>query len=343
MKSASIASRVFNRPHLLEPQYGRVLIGALSERLSVESLRAPDGVTLDAADLRQAAAGFERKPGSIVDQVEGIAVIPVTGTLVHRFGHIDPYSGMTGYDGIQAKVEHAIEDPSIRGVLLDINSPGGEVSGCFDLADFIASVRDEKPVWAIADELCCSAAYAIASAAERTILPRTGQAGSIDVLTAHVDHSKRLERSGLDVTLIFAGEHKVDANPFEPLPEGARKDLQVEVDELYGEFVRTVARNRGMSVSAVKATKARVFTGRKAVDAGLADDVKPASDVLAAFDARLESERSPATRAAGPPTIQDITASHWNHKPGVDRSTNGRVVIHGDARDFAAPVEHGEG
>lgn len=285
-----IAHRVFNRPHLVDPDYARVFVGALSERLDIRSLAMPDGTRMERPQLRAAADTYEPGERSIVDSVDGIAIIPVEGTLAHKYGHIDPFSGMTGYDGVQAKVEEALEDPNIRGILLDINSPGGEVSGCFDLADFLYEARQIKPVWALADEWAASAAYALASSAQRVIAPRTAELGSIGVLTMHVDQSQMLAENGLDVTFIYAGDHKVDGNPFEPLPDEVRADIQADIDELYGMFVRTVARNRGMSEDAVRATQAQVYQARGAREVGLADDVMAAREVLPAFDEFLRGQ-----------------------------------------------------
>lgn len=286
-----IASRLFNRPHMVEPEYARVLIGALAERLDIQSLAAPDGTILSGSDLRNHARGHSGSRPTLFETIEGIAVIPVEGTLVHRFGHLDPYSGMTGYDGVQAKIDSAVDDPNVRGILLDINSPGGEVSGCFDLADVVFEARQRKPVWALADELCCSAAFALGSAASRIIVPRTAQIGSVGVLTAHVDQSQLLEDAGLDVTLIFSGDHKVDGNPYEPLPDDVRVHVQSEIDSLRSMFANLVARNRGISVEAVVDTQARVFAAREAVDVGFADDVMAARDVIPAFEEFLSTER----------------------------------------------------
>ena len=287
----NIAHRVFNKPHLVEPQYGRVFISALAERLEIRSITLPDGTEMSRRQMRRAAQGYGGHQQTVFDQVDGIAVIPVEGTLVHRFGHLDPYSGMTGYDGIQAKVDAALADPNVRGILMDIDSPGGEVSGCFDLTDYIYQARQAKPIWALADELACSAAFSIASACSRIIAPRTARIGSVGVLTAHVDQSQMLKKAGLDVTLIFAGDHKVDGNPYEPLPASVRDEIQAEIDQLYGMFVRTVARNRGMSEQAVRDTQARVYSTGEAEGVGFADETMAARDVLAAFDEHLRGPR----------------------------------------------------
>jgi ClpP class serine protease len=96
----------------------------------------------------------------------GIAVLPVSGTLVSKTRSLQPYSGMTGYNGIIARLQQAMSDPSVDGIMLDMDTPGGMVSGAFDCAD-IARMRDIKPVWALANDMNCSAGQLIASAASR--------------------------------------------------------------------------------------------------------------------------------------------------------------------------------
>ncbi|WP_435102348.1 S49 family peptidase [Arhodomonas sp. AD133] len=340
-----IAHRVFNRALLVEPSYARVFVGALAERLDVRSLALPDGITVDAAELRSTAAGFAPRERGLVDTVDGIAIIPVEGTLAHRYGHLEPFSGMTGYDGIQAKMEAALEDTSIRGILLDINSPGGEVSGCFDLTDFIYESRGIKPMWAVADELACSAAYSLASAADRIIAPRTADLGSVGVLTMHVDQSQMVEDMGLDVTFIHAGAHKVDGNPFEPLPEDVRADIQAEIDELYAMFAHTVARNRGMGDGAVRDTEARVYNTRDAIEVGFADEVMAVRDVMPAFDEYLSDQRT--NRRTFASEVKDMSLSLFGRgrrkaaeseqpeKPAETEST--------EAEETEATDESGEG
>ncbi|ROO31956.1 S49 family peptidase [Salinisphaera japonica] len=283
-----LANRIFNRCHLIEPAAGRTLIGALGRRLDVDSVQMPDGAVLDAEALAETAGNTQRREGRpLFERLGNVAVIRATGTLVHRFGHLDPVSGMSGYDGLEAKLDAAMDDATIEGIIFDIDSPGGEVAGCFDLCDRIYAARADKPIWALADEQACSAAYAIASACTRIVAPGTARIGSVGVLTAHCDQSAMLKGAGLDVTLIYAGEHKVDGNPYAPLAPDVRENIQGEIDALYERFVGLVARNRGISANTVRDTGARVYDTAGAVEVGLADAVMPSRDVLNAFNSSL--------------------------------------------------------
>jgi signal peptide peptidase SppA len=223
-------------------------------------------------------------------------VIEIAGVLVHRGGWIGQSSGQTSYEGIAAQIEAAARDPAVRAVALEIDSFGGEVAGVFDLADQIRALRRDKPVWAFVAEHAFSAGYALASQADRILLPRTGAVGSIGVVVMHADLSGQLDQDGVRVTLIHSGQHKVDGNPYEPLPESVRDDIQREIDVLRFLFAETVAAGRAgrLSQDAALATEAATYRGADAVSAGLADDVV---DLARGF-ARLRQTLSPPSTNA---------------------------------------------
>ena len=161
---------------------------------------------------------------SMMRTADGVAIIPVLDTLVNRGAWLDSRSGLTSYEGIAAQLRAAGSDPEVRSVLLDISSPGGEAAGMAGLADLIRSVRQTKPVTAFVNDMAASAAYGIASAANEIVISPTSILGSIGVVMLHADRSGELAAQGVKPTLIFAGSHKVDGNPFEPLVGcGARR------------------------------------------------------------------------------------------------------------------------
>ena len=178
-------------------------------------------------------------------------------------------------EGIAAQLQAALADPSVRGIALDIDSFGGEVAGAFDLADRIRAARAQKPVQAFVAEHALSAGYVLASQADRIILPRTGAVGSIGVVALHTDMSGALDQRGIAVTLIHAGTHKIDANPYQPLPETVRDQMQRELEVVRFLFAETVAAGRGdqLTHAAALASEAAVFRGADAIAAGLADEL----------------------------------------------------------------------
>ncbi|WP_341816171.1 S49 family peptidase [Wolbachia endosymbiont (group B) of Elophila nymphaeata] len=204
---------------------------------------------------------------------KGIAVIRIYGVLTKKTEAFDHILDMTSYENIHEEIESALEDKSIETILLDIDSPGGEVNGVFDLADFICESRAKKRIVAIANDDAYSAAYAIASSAEKVFVSRTSGVGSIGVIASHIDQSRFDEKQGIKYTTIFAGSRKNDLNPHEPITSESLESLQKEVDRLYEMFVQLIARNRGLSIEKIRSTEAGLYFGEKAVEIGLADGV----------------------------------------------------------------------
>jgi len=203
----------------------------------------------------------------------GIATIPIYGTLVHRSHGLSAMSGMTSYQSIREQFTSALDSSDIHTILLDIDSPGGEVAGVFDLVDTIYAARGTKPIIAMVNERGYSAAYALASAADRIYLSRTAGLGSVGVIMLHVDRSEANRKAGLTYTPIYAGSHKIDGSPNAPLSDKARASAQAVVDSMYDLFVSTVARNLGVTEGIIRNTQAGTYHGQSAIDIGLAHQV----------------------------------------------------------------------
>ncbi|WP_168464785.1 S49 family peptidase [Wolbachia endosymbiont of Ctenocephalides felis wCfeT] len=207
--------------------------------------------------------------------LKGVAIIPIYGILTKNPGTFDDILGMTSYERIRFQIEEALGNDKVETILLDIDSPGGEVSGLFDLADFIYEARrsKEKKIIAIANDDAYSAAYAIASSAEKVFLTRTSGVGSIGVIASHIDQSGFDEKQGIKYTTVFAGNRKNDLNPHEPITSESLESLQEEVNRLYGMLVELIARNRNLSIKTVKSTEAGLYFGQNAIEIGLADEI----------------------------------------------------------------------
>ena len=230
-----------------------------------------------------------------------VAVIPVLGTLGPRMGGMDKSSGGTSTDELQEQFAAAIADPSVKAVLLDIDSPGGSVDLIPEFASQIMAARGSKPIVAQANTRAASAAYWIAAAADELVVSPSGAVGSIGVYCAHTDMSKADEMDGLKTTLISAGEHKTEANPYEPLTDEAKAEMQRRVDTYHEMFLGAVADGRGTSSSHVREAfgGGRMVLADEAVRRGMADRVAPITDTLARLEARVaETEPAPMrTRA----------------------------------------------
>ena len=312
MHHTQIAQRVFNTPLMVDPAKALAFLTGLGPRITGREITV-EGMPVNPAD--QATAALPARASLFSDDltsrqarngsqpfevVDGIAVIEIAGTLVHRGAWIGQSSGLTSYEGIAAQLEAALADPAVRGIALDIDSFGGEVAGAFDLADRLRAARQVKPLQAFVADHALSAAYALASQADRIILPRTGAVGSIGVVAMHSDMSGALDQKGIAVTLIHAGARKVDANPYQPLPEAVRDRMAGELEDLRQLFAETVAAGRGRRLDTLRAlgTEASVFRGEAAVFAGLADEV---ADPVTAFRAFAAAPRGTSTpRGKGP-------------------------------------------
>ncbi len=224
----------------------------------------------------------------------GVAIIPLTGPIFKR-GSIWSYLyGGTPLSVLQTVFGEALEDDDVQAIVLDIDSPGGTVSGTESFSDIVYSSRSKKPIVAYSNGMMASAAYWIGSAADKVIVERSTAVGSIGILYVHYDWSQYDAKIGLKRTIMTGGRYKAVGNDAEPLSDDDRKVIQAEIDELYDLFIDTVARNRGVSVEVVRRDMAdgRIFTGRQAVDAGLADTV-------GSFDAAIEQALKLAGNGSG--------------------------------------------
>ena len=272
-----IAQRIFNTPLLIHPQKLDAIISGLSGRLlgqegsNVVVLNADTAMNALPAEMFSTKRQQDTRAG--YGLVDGVAVLHFGGALVHRTRMETASTYLLGYNDMAVAVENAMADPNVHAILQVWDSPGGEAQGAFEFGQRMFDVRGKKPMLAIADGMACSAAYLGASAADELVVSGTGYAGSIGVVSRHVDVSGALAQDGIKVTHIFAGAHKVDGNPYEPLPEAVRADWQAEMDGLYNDFVQAVARHRNVDAALVRNTQARTYRGVAAVAARLADRV----------------------------------------------------------------------
>jgi signal peptide peptidase SppA len=301
-------SKALERPLMIMPEKMAVILSVLEGRLGLDAsglqslvdekllayVNKPqadrftgDVQTTEGEKLRRSYV----KPYKVAD---GTAIISIVGSLVNRGAWIGSYSGMTSYEGIRHQLASAGRDQSIHSILLDIDSPGGEAVGAFEVGEDVRKLNAIKPVAAFVNGLCCSAAYAIASQAGRVEASTTSILGSIGVVMMHVDQSQRLHNMGVKPTFIHAGKNKVDGNSFEPLSADVKARLQADVDKLYDMFVAHVAAGgrKGLSAKAIRAQEASTFIGSDAVDQKLADAIGTFQATLSGIQRRSKTTRT---------------------------------------------------
>lgn len=272
MKYARIAAHVFNRPLLIEPSRLTPITNYLLARMQGQAPAEVWAPKANGPEVEVEIEGpFKDWHGDITP--EGIAIITVTGELVHRASWVDADSGLMSYEDIERRLDAAQADPRVRGILTVWASPGGEAAGCFTLANKIYNSRAAKPCWALVDESACSAAYALACAASRVLMTEAGQLGSVGVIWQAMDTSRQDKALGLQYTVIQYGARKNDFNPHFPISPEALAWARAETARLGEQFVALVARNRGLDAQAVRETEAGLLFGPAAVAAGLADAI----------------------------------------------------------------------
>lgn len=254
------------------------------------ALRA-SGVRLTAEEVKERISAARPGERQTFSGGGAVAVIPVVGTIVPRGNMFIESSGAVSVQRLTSAFRAAVADPDISGIVLDVDSPGGQVGGVAELAREIYQARGQKPVKAVANGLAASAAYWLASAADELIVTPSGDVGSIGVFAVHQDFSQALEREGVKVNLISAGKYKVEGNPYEPLSDEARAAMQSRVDGVYQMFTGDVARFRGVTRQAVVNGfgEGRVVGAEQAVELGMADRVATIDEVISGMVSRGNS------------------------------------------------------
>lgn len=268
-----LAERLYNRPLLVTETYAEIVQTVLADRMGVAPLL--DAAAIDKPTRRPFGPAF----------ADGVLTIPIVGGLYHRGTAIDAMSGSNSYTNLENVLSGALRDGwttyegdkpkanMVKGVLLDIDSPGGEASGCFEFADTLRSLAGTVPIWAVANASCMSAAYAIAASCSRVLATPSAMVGSIGAVMLHTDLTAALEKRGAKVTVIRSAAWKMAGSPYEPLPEAVRADFQAKIGQANDKFIDLVASRRPMSATAIRATEARVYGAEQAQALGLVDEV----------------------------------------------------------------------
>ena len=252
-------------------------------QLSQEEIREYCGI--------QAAHSAPKSSGAV-------AVVPLHGIISHHIRQVQDISGPggTSVEGFRKTLRAALSADEVGSVVIDIDSPGGSVEGVQELADEILSLRGDKPIVAVANALAASAAFWIGAAADEFSVIPSGQVGSIGVFAAHEDISQRLEDEGVKVTLVHAGKHKVEGNPFQPLGEEAEAHIQERVDATFEKFVAAVANGRGVDIKTVEKDfgQGRLVDADQALSSGMVDRIETLEQAIN----RMRSVRSKSSMRA---------------------------------------------
>ncbi|WP_296258469.1 MULTISPECIES: S49 family peptidase [unclassified Pseudomonas] len=274
---------LFNQPLLLTPDMLDLGVRWANQAMNLNIINlAPSGAAnlgfYDGEADDRANMQAERERAAL--ESTGVQVLPVHGFLVSRGAHINACETMTSYEGLRQQLRQAVADPMVERVVLDIDTPGGSAVGAFELAADIRAMAQIKPITGIVNFMAYSGGYLIGSACSELVVSQTSGVGSIGVIASHMDRSKQQENAGVKVTTVYAGAHKNDLSPNEPLTEQSMRFLEELVQESYQLFTSAVADYRGLSIEAVRATEAGLYRGKAGIAAGLADRLQSPQDAV---------------------------------------------------------------
>lgn len=224
---------------------------------------------------------------------DGVAVIPVSGSIFRYANVMTEYCGATSLEVFATDFRQSLDDPQVTAILLEVDSPGGEIAGTAEMAQMIFAARGQKPCTAYVSALGASAAYWIAAAAEEVVCASTALLGSIGVVQAR-------RRGGNDNIIEFVSSQSPNKRP-NPETETGRAQIQATLDAVAAVFIADVARFRGVSEETVAAEfgQGGLFVGQEAVTAGLADRVGSFEEVLAELCERGQQARTDRRYTAG--------------------------------------------
>ncbi|WP_110693297.1 S49 family peptidase [Salinicola halophyticus] len=281
-----LASLVFNTPLYATPDLMQTVRSVLEPRLlgRVNDLpmRLDGGSDPDAREMQQLRV------------VGRLAIIPIHGILTARAGQIDGMcQEVLSYEKLRTRINAALRHELVEEIVLDMHSGGGAAMGCKELADFIKASTATKPITALVNFASFSACYFLAAACSRIVCSPTAMVGSIGVIIETYEVSRAEEEMGIKFNTFFRGSHKNDCSPHEPITDQAVAEIDRRLDSAYATFTESVAGYRGLDLSVVTGTEARIYSGEDALSVGLIDEISPAQEAIDAIAARYSGQQAP--------------------------------------------------
>lgn len=298
--TSRIIARLTGAPWLIQAE-------ALETMLQIAGRDLPDQATIDAWKQEASRRALATRAGDPLGTTpsarvrDGIAIIPVAGPIFRYANLFTEFSGATALSDFAANLAAARADSRVRGIMLEIDSPGGDVTGLAEAADMIAQASGEKPLVAYVEGSAHSAAYWLASAASRVVLSPTATIGSLGAVVAMQDSTEAQARSGVKRYRFVSTQ--TPNKLLDPTTDSGAAKVQALADRLASEFLAAAAKARGMDVpQLLEATDGGgLVVGADAVAAGLADQV-------AGFEATLALLASGALPPRGPIPVASASA-----------------------------------
>jgi len=270
MKYYQIIAALTEEPLLIMPAAHAGLIKLFEEHRALEA--AAFEAKREGVDICGKEVELEQ-----MEVIDGIAHIPIAGPIGKGLGKFEKGAGALDVGDLMDELDDADDDDEVLGILLDIDSPGGMVSGIPEAADRILAI--EKPVYAFTAGFMCSAAYWLGCAADAVFATKSADLGSIGVYTPMADYSERWKAAGVKVEVFSSGKYKGMGVPGTSLTKDHREFMQQRVDEIAGMFFDHVQACR--PDAQLEDMQGQVFKAENARMRGLIDDlVRSKADVI---------------------------------------------------------------
>lgn len=268
----------------LVPLFERVIRGErVRDEELVDAMGSPESASPGAELQAQAAALGPLLFPPVARGRKSTALVSMRGTALYDL-EVQPFAFSTLL--LAQSINALAQNEEVGTIVLDIDSPGGVITGVPEAADAIWAARKHgKHVVALVNPLAASAAYWLASQADEIVAVPSGEVGAIGVFILHADCSHMMEEMGVKHTFIFAGEHKTEGNPLEPLSPDAQEHMQSQVDLIYRGFIKAVARGRGVTGAKVEKFfgQGRTYLATEALRRGLVDRISTIDGAFASF------------------------------------------------------------
>jgi signal peptide peptidase SppA len=296
MRDSHIRRFVSEHPWAMLQSALLVVIDVFERRLLGEALSDEE---IQARISQKKAERIAEETGAAMTQ-DGIALLPLHGVISHRMNMFSQISGGTSTEQFGHAFQALVDNPDVRAIMLDVDSPGGSVYGLDEVHEQMLAARGSKPIVAQISPLAASAAFWLASAADKIAIQPSGDAGSVGVFAIHQEYSEQEAKEGVRSTIIRAGKYKAEGNSHEPLTDDARKAMQARVDDAYDRFTGALGKSFGRSASTIKTTfgEGRLLNAREALKAGMVHEIATRSQSLARLSASLPGRSTLALSGA---------------------------------------------
>lgn len=277
---AYLCAEMIDKPLLMREESAQSLYRTLSARAIGGAGDRLDAETLKLAEMRRNAISDGDSEGHNYgcQIIDGVGIIPVRGSLLQHRNWLWEIFGFTSYELIELQAKAMSADENVRVILMDFDTPGGLASGCFDTARMLKAV--DKPMIGAVHDMACSAGYALISSCDEIYSTETGDSGSIGVYTLHADFTRALDRDGIELTMVRAGERKARGGPYERADKKTMVKKQSSVERTWDMFVKLVSDHRNLAAQGIYDLEGDWFDADESMKHGLIDGIGSFEDIF---------------------------------------------------------------